>query len=726
MGYMVLLTKRFWCELTTLGVACLGLACTASTREHAANARDDQQTKAWEALGPGQRIVVFDPSKSCNAVVAPDVRRLDTEPQSVAGQPWAKGLAIFRILNSSVSSGGADAALAVTLRLAGTQGETLALRFTPGSAGSCIWPYRPEVDDLSARVGSKLVFAPWLPACTRLAVAGTSPDAQLLNADPGVTITLEALELGAAVPSALVDWKWQEPVVPWFRANGGTLHVRADTISQCFAQPGDPSASPPQDALALIRTDVSRCTTDSENGEKHVACRTSLGVWEGIANDKEVDLRLVRRTVGALHILGGHPVTGDRFARTVVAVTLGTPSQERERRLYGAMQASLARVLSGASGLIRVATAGDPAVTLTVSAAVRNLVVGELERKTVTATSQYEDHKEPRPNPDKPKVQAEVESARTALEAATESFAQRKREEEQNRQGCLDACDTQTDANLAAACRAGCALGSAITAESDTQVVAAREKLVAAQTKLGQTPDTIEVPVMQDWSYEKTVYSRSVSAALDLELGFKSGVVRDTQQLSDFVTDEEVTADDRHHVVGHAPDRDMIDRPESLLPRIGEKLAAQLATALQSAIDKEMQEAALRAFEAAGVEAGDPAYRRVDAMAFDAVGKRLRRAVQRGQSTVEPGVSSALPSAALELGPDDCILAVAVSEGDAAGALSLATPNQSHGDLRGQSFALVEVCRGELGDSRAELSLASSKRTTVRWGLYKVSQRASP
>jgi len=708
-------------------VASTVAGCHASAQMHAANAVSPEDKRAWQALQPGSRIVVFDPAGTCNAVIGADAAQLDKDPQPLSKQPWAGGAAVFQVTGSKVFEGSSNAPASITLGLASNTGERFVFRFVPDGSPACIWPHRPELDALLARVGTRVVFAPWIPSCTQIAAAGTSPDSQLLEADPGVELSLEALEIGASSPSLLTDWKWQEPVVPWFKAGRGTLHLRADTVASCFVAPGDPSAKPPAEALALTRTDRGRCTAAPNRGQEHLTCRTSLGVWEGTAGNRALDLRLVRRTLGTLNILGGRPVTGGRFARTVVAVKMGTPSQERERQLYRAMDEVFAKVLAGDDGMVRVAQPGDPSVTLVVSASVRDLVLGNLERKTVSATSQYEDHKESRPNPDKAKAQAEVENARVGLEAAREDFARRKEQERQDHQTCLNACSSQSDANMANACRTGCGIVSAVTAESDAKVIAARNRLTEAQSKLGQTPDTIEVPVMQDWKYDKTLYSRAISAVLDLEVEFKSGTVRSSQPLSDAVADEEVVADERHNVAGHAPDRDLIERPESLIPRIAEKIAEHLGQGLRAAINKEMQEAALRAFAESGGEAPRPEYRSVDAMAFHAVGRRLRKAVQRGLSTLQPGTPVPLPSAAVDLGPDDCILAVAVSEGDTSGSLSLTTVDRSHGDLRGKSFALVEACRDELGEaSRVELGLQSPQGASVRWGLYKVSRNPSP
>lgn len=721
-------SSRGWiaCAGVLLG-ACTAAGCGARATTIADYVSDPAQAKAWQALRPGERIVVFDPDGNCPVVVAPTVAALDKSAEPISKQPWGAGAAIFTIVNSTFQPTSGDTG-DVVLRVVGSDAHAIAMRWSPDGKHSCVWPYSKEVEEALPLAGRKKVFTPWKPECTRIEASGTSPDGVLIESDPGQIVQIEGVELGSWSAEKLRSWEWQEPVVVWFKANRGTLHLRGDTLRTCFADPGEPAATPPEDPTARLRTDPSRCSTDEVGGKKHMVCATSLGVWEGIANHQAVSLQFVRRTLGRLHLLDGHPVTGGRFARTVVGVRMAAPSQERERLLYSSMERVVASVLSGDDGMVRVAPAGDPSVTLQVAAGVKDLKIGDLQVQEEKQQAEYEHHKETRSNPDKPKAQAAVEVARGELEQARETFQRKREEDKQRHETCMNGCNSISDANARSGCQLGCGVVSAVTAESDSGVVAARAKLAEAEQTLGSTPDTIEVPIMAKWDYTRKNYSRSISATLEMDLGFRSGSKHSTAQLSDAVTDYDVDDDPGHNVKGHKANRDIIDRPESLLPLIAERLSVHLDKELRAAVNQEMQEAAMRAFAESGGEAPKPEYQAVDAMAFQAVGKRLRKAFQRGAGNPKPGEPVALPSAAVDLGPEDCLLAVAVSEGSTSAAIRLSTPSGTHADLRGKSFALVEICGSELdgkAGSAGELVLNASEEARARWGLYKVALKGS-
>jgi hypothetical protein len=115
-------------------------------------------------------------------------------------------------------------------------------------------------------------------------------------------------------------------------------------------------------------------------------------------------------------------------------------------------------------------------------------------------------------------------------------------------------------------------------------------------------------------------------------------------------------------------------------------------------------------------------------VAFEAAQSRLSRVVLRGRADlVAGGGAFALPSKAARLAPNECLLAVAVAPSDGAIDLYMKTPNGSHGDLRGASLAIVELCRDELGsnDSVGALELSSKVGGSVRWGLYRTSTAAA-
>ena len=108
-------------------------------------------------------------------------------------------------------------------------------------------------------------------------------------------------------------------------------------------------------------------------------------------------------------------------------------------------------------------------------------------------------------------------------------------------------------------------------------------------------------------------------------------------------------------------------------------------------------------------------------MAFDIAGARLVRRIQQGSSEIPAGLApSRLPSAAAALSSQDCLLAVAVSEG-AREPIRLTAVGGKLGDLRDKPFAAVEICAQELPRGKTtveDLALQSSSGGKARWALY--------
>jgi len=703
--------------------------CGARASTMALHATDPAEARAWNALRPGERIAIFDGKGSCPVVVAPTVSALNRAAEPLSKQPWATSAAVFTVRTSMMMAPQGDSPGSVVMQLTPTQGPAFAMRWTPDGNNSCVWPYSPPVGEALALVGKKLVFAPWKAGCTRIEAAGTSPDGVLIESEAGQVVQLEGVELGSASASKLRSWNSEAPVAVWFKANRGTLHLRQDTVQTCFAEQGEPSAVPPQDPTARLRTDASRCTSDEVDGKRHVACSTSLGVWEGQVDHQAVSLRLVRRTLGPLHLVEGRPVSGGRFARTVVGVRMASPGHAREQTLYTSMSPAIAAVLSGDDGLVRVAAAGDPSVTLPVGVAIKELQIGELQTREEKQQSEYESHKETRPNPDKPKAEAEVESARDGVQQAREDFKRRKEEEKEQHAACMSACGEINDSKARNVCKAGCGVLRIVTADDASEVKEARNRLRQAERELATTPDTVQVPIMAKWDYTRKLYSRSIVATLELEIGFRSSTRRDTIKVTNTVTDYDVDDDPKHNVKGHRADRALLNNPDNQLPAVAKGLSTELGRALRAAVNQEMQESAMRTFAEAGGEAPHPEYHAVDAMAHGAAGKRLRKALQRGVAEPKPNGNVVLPSAAVELGASDCLLAVAVSEGSTSASLRLATAHGGHADLRGNSFAVVEACGADLAGGSGtigELVLSASEPAKVRWALYRVVLREQP
>ncbi len=215
------------------------------------------------------------------------------------------------------------------------------------------------------------------------------------------------------------------------------------------------------------------------------------------------------------------------------------------------------------------------------------------------------------------------------------------------------------------------------------------------------------------WSYTKTSYQRTVSASLDVDAKFASGPRRWSKALSSTVADYDVVGDPRHNVPGHGVNRDIVERPESLLPSLGLLIARELAEQVRAGINRAREERAVKAFEAAGHEAARIENRGVDATAFDVAGGRLQKPVQHGDATLTPGTAFTIPA---DIAPPSCLLVVATAS-DPEAQLTLSTADGTYGDLRGRSSTTIEMCPGE-GASKPVVQLSTNKAAQARWGVY--------
>ncbi len=683
-------------------------ACGGATiGQYASFAGSPDDDKTWDTLKPGQRIALFHAGKKCDATIADDFGSLAKNGTKLGESDWGGKLTVWTIKSANIQSndGGGD----LYLGLQSDSDERKAVRYAMGQKGGCLWRATPAMDEALKMVGQQLVYTPTSPGCVDIEAAGRSPDAAFIDGDQTTGYAVEAVEIGPATADRVMTWSAGVPQAVWLRTSKGALHVRLDTLKGCFA-PAAPSGTP--DVLALVRTPMERCEVEAH----HVACRSSLGVWEGVASNGAVSLQLVRRTLGSLHIVDGSPVRSGRYARSVVAVDMAKARDGREATIYATMQSAVAQVLSGGDGSMRVVPADDPSATLRIGVQLHDLTIGDLQTRSSTEQSSYEDHKETRPNPDLPKAQAAVTNAEQAVTQAINDYNQRKQAEAQAHDACVSACQSSNDANFRNICVSGCNVASTIAdiVDNDSGVQQARANLTNAQAQLSSTPPTVEVPIMMQWSYKKTSYSRSVSAGLDVDAKFPSGPRHWSKPLTTAVEDYEVAGDARHNVQGHSANRDIMDRPDTLLPRIGALIADELAKRVRAGINQEREERAVKAFEDAGHEAARIENRGVDAAAFDVAGARVRKPLQHGAADLGADGSFSIPA---EVAPPSCLLVVAAAS-DPEAQLKLSTAGGTHGDLRGGSSAAVEICPGEGTLQRPEVKLTSSKPVQARWGVY--------
>lgn len=714
-----------------LVAGCGGAVISSSEYMKLSDTQDPGDKAFWDAFGVGKRVVVHAKGASCSVLQAASLAELKTAPRAVSREAFGTPK-VFSVHDARVKTG-TDGWVALELEDAAHTRQWL--RIPSGQSVDCVWPAPPDLDRAVALRGSTLRFAPWRATCVALEAVGQSPESTLIESDRGVPMDVGDFELGAADAVAFAAGKPGNAL--WLNVNNGSIKLRADVVQNCFEPITAADVAP--GVAALLHVAPTRCSTSVDGGRDHVECRTSLGVWQGTIQGDALALTLTRRTLGPVHLLGGQPVNGSRYARAVVAVTKGQASSGRAKALYESLDRAVANAVAReAGGAVRIAEANAPDVTYRVHVDIGGINIGDLQQSETQEVSQYKVRDEERPNPEKPQAQARADRAHTALPDAERDYANELAAWEAAKQAAIDKCheaaNNMNDSDAKQWANTGCdaaQIAGQFVQPSHDSVDAARQEVADAESALASTPDTITVPIMADWPYKKKLYSRSTSATLTISMR-----PNDVQQptvvsipLSVAWNDYEVAADPAHNVTEHQPEQGPIGDPEALIPFVAEQASAALATRLRAAISNASIEQAMKAFIAAGNDPPKPGYEAVDAVAFDAAQSRLSRVVLRGKADLPAGGGAfALPSKAARLGPGECLLAVAVAPADAAIDLRMKTPNGSHGDLRGASLATVEVCRDEIGDHDAVdvLELSSKVGGAVRWGLYRTVTSPQP
>ncbi len=697
--------------------ACAGPAKTLSLAKYRASAGDD--AASWKGLEPGTKYLLFAPAGSCQVSMASSLSELEGGKSTpLAGTPAGTSLSVIEISDAYVRTGSdAFAAIEVTVN----QGAKQWLKLPAGASHGCLQPVPAGLEAARGLVGKQLAFTPWAPTCSEVQAAGRAPGSMLIDAEGELTFKVDGLSLGPAGAQAKAAGKLGNQL--WAKLGG--MDVRVDVLTKCFSAPGAELATRPADPLAHLRLSAARCDEESDDGKRHVSCRTTLGTWEGVVSDSAVELHAVRRTLGAVHFLDGKLVDGARYARTVVAVSVGQAPDVRRQRLYAALTPAMQKAMAREAGGVRVTAAGATDATYKIGVELAEVTIGDLQTSEVPQTSKYKVRDEQRPNPDKPAARERAANARTRLSEAETAFQDKKADFDRLKREARAECDRiaaeQKDAWARIGAGAGCAAADAIIQPSDSDVVAARTELSTAEAQLAKMPDTITVPIMADWSYTKKLYSRSVSSMLSISLQPADAPTPKTFQTPLQYTwqDHEVQADAAHNVPGHAPDRGPIDNAEGLVPYIAAAASSAIATRFRAAMAEAQIEAARRAMAAAGLEASKPGFETVDALAYDSVGKRLEKPLLRGSSTLTAGKALSLPADALSLTADQCLLAVAAGTAESPLALSIRTTDRVFGDTREGGFAMVELCHSELGGKPPNLELFSKAPGAVKWTLFR-------
>ena len=712
------------CTVTTLIISAALLGCgprIIPTSIYAGSVTDvgAETAPAWASMQPGERVVVSSLG-SCRTQFGDSLDALEDQGTPLAQQAWAHKARVMTIEESVVRVADEKNQAGYIALHVRDDGEDRWLRLDGGGDRGCVQPLTPTVAEAMNRTGESVVFTPWANACTAVEAAGQAPRSALLEADAGSTMRIE--ELVFAPAGATNKGSGGEP---WLLMNGGTLRVRADVLSQCFSSAdGADAIEPPEDASRMLHMTADRCIADEDDGKHHLACTTTVGVWEGLAEEDALSLRLVRRTLGPVHFLAGRPVTGARWANAVVAVTMGERNDDRVSSLYEVMDRTIAKAMSSDDGAVRMANEDDPAVTYNVHVEVSDIRISGLATSTSDESSQYQDGTRTEPNPKKATARQRVSDAEIALNEAEADYNSSVVKAKAAREACVTACDQIGNALAAEMCKGGCSL----VQPSNDGVTSAKSELSNARSALSSTPDTIQVPVMRTWNYTKTHYSRETSATLRIRMKPRGGEERSLSiPLSKKWTDYKVEADAAHNVKGHQPDEGPIRSERALVPFIAKQASAQLTDKLRSAISRATIEQALEAMRQGGAP-NKRGYEDVDALAFALAGARLVEPVQRGRGSVPSGDKPyPLPIKAVRLAQDQCVVAVAVAAPDSGATITMRGQQERFGDKRDRSYAAVEICSEDLDSDRLQsLAVHSDDGGNVRWGLYRSAAKYAP
>jgi hypothetical protein len=669
-----------------------------------------------QLLAPGSAVVLLD-GATCDTTIGERIADLRDSTTRLSSTPFGKAPSFWKVGATYMQLGASAAQAYLAVELVNGPAANRWIRIPGGGPMKCLVPASDEIVRVAKLVGQKLAFAPTAPACTRIEIQGAGASSLVTDAEPDATVTFGAMRIDAGGR-------------PWLDAGSSATRVRGDVAASCFAAPSVEAKRTP---LALTRTPLGRCTRGDDEGKEHFECRSTVGLWEGTATDSEVSLRFVRRTLGPLHFTGGTPVDGRRYARTVVSVATGKPADARTRAVADAIQRSAATALAGGDGGIRVAPPGDPAVGRRIDIDSTTVQIGELARRQVPASSQYQDGTRTVPNPELPKAREALEKARAAVEKAHREHEEAVRQFErdkalaaQAKETCLQGCALNTNPNMANICRTGCDAGKTIAdvlmkGPSDADISRAESEAESAKDRLDSTPPTVTEPVMKTWSYEKTVFSRSASTTLRVTVSpTKGDATRFEIPLVQSWEDYEVAADGAHNVAGHEAARGPIERPDALVPWLADRAAEALAKKLTAVLDQAELAEAKQALEG-GDRKAKAGFEDVDGKAFDVAGRRLVEPVQRGRSTLAANTDGPLPADGVALDDATCLLAIAVADGDDATSLAIASGDGAFADRRGKRFASVEACGADVRDAakKVTLTLRSTTAAQVRWGLYR-------
>ncbi len=678
---------------------------------------------ALERLRPGAKLAIFARRGRCGVQVGDSLAAARSESaEELESTEFGKRPRIVSVKESVV--GLAEGVVLVGVTEEGS-GEVW-LRLPMGQSLPCITSATDELMRGAQLVGRKLAFTPWLASCRELVAVGDTVASVLVEGGNAGTFEVTAVETGVA---SAAEMKKGTPAgaVPWALLAPGQLKVRADVVASCFSDPSSPEAKPPEDPTVSLRTTREQCASRASG---HYECRTALGVWEGRADSDLLELRLTRRNLGAVHFRDGRPVHGARYASSIVAVTTGKAPTKWHEMLYAAVEEGIKSATASGSGDVRVVLGNVPEATHRIHIQVGTVSIGDTQQGKVPASSQYKVRDEPRPNPKKHEAFERIQSAQAQLMQAQSEYNAGIAEAQRTKAACELAAQQAKSATNQIGGWGGLLAGLAVDASNTGCQIAAepsQEPLIMAQQEVQNaqmlhqsTPDTVLVPVMGTWNYDKTSYWRTVNATVQVLTRAEDAPAPTAVKLPlTYVwEDYDVLPDAVHNVEGHTADRKPMEKPEALVPFVAKECSKRVEEQLRAIMSQSLLDQARKALQTAGDKPA-PEYEPVDATAYHLTQGRLGRSVRRGRSELQGGerrVSVAITEPNLEA--DSCLVVAATAEQGGAARLFLASPDQTWGDLRGGAAVALEMCKQDGAAVPEVVHLWSEQPAAVRWSVY--------
>ncbi|MCC6648335.1 MAG: hypothetical protein IT374_22545 [Polyangiaceae bacterium] len=662
---------------------------------------------SWPALRPGSRVLVH-AGPSC------DLRHGTSLPGALGADKGAPKLeggtsGVGTVGRALVDPG----AKRVAFELTG-DGRTDFVSMPFDGAGCLYPPDLPGYAEAKAATGKRFVFAPWKLSCDTVLAVGRSAS--------GILFEGEGAEVTASGVGVFDDSKGVP--MPWVTFSA-KFAVPMQTFDACFEAVESELAKAPTDLRRLLHLEDKQCASSDYKGKPHLECTSSLGVWQVEIDDVTLKATLRHQTLGTAHFLGPRLMDGEAFAKVVVGLELGQATDERQGAVVLAMTEAVRATLASEAGGARVTTKHDPAATVQVRLSLADLSVGELQTTEERETVTYRDHEEDVPNPKKAERDATADAAEAAVPVAEQALKDaeaRFEESKKTRERIADECrDQAKKAGTWGGILGGAACGAATDAAADVLLVSsarsqlqkARADASSARTAANAEPATTRRWVMLPWTYTKKAYRRTVSVNVDLTVAPKGGEpTRANEPLRLDLTDWEVQADARHGVKGHAPDENLLRRPDALADRIASQVSGHVQARLRAVLLAEERRTAADALATAGIEVTREDNVVVDAAAFAAVGSRIVKAERRGTAKVS---SSPIVIDGIDLREGECLLAVAAAVAPADAPVVLWAKDRRVIDERARSSAFVELC----GPPRP-FTLELPRGGTARWAVYRV------